>query len=457
MTDFTAFDRYVEEHANRYLERLREIVAIPSVAAQGMGQQEAADWVSETARQLGLEARQFTVDGSAPFVVAQGGQGPRALMIYNHYDVQPPEPLEEWESPPFELTERDGRLYARGVADNKGNLVARLCAVEAYQETIGPLPIRVQFVVEGEEEIGSPHVESFAHAHAELFQGFDGCLWESGSRDEDGHPLIVLGLRGILAVELHARTAAIDTHSGFGSLYPNAAWRLVEALSTLRTPDGEITIDGFMEHVRPPTQADLALLARIPFPDERIRQRLGMRSFLGGVTGQEALRQMLFRPSCTINGIWGGYQGQGSKTVIPKEAKAKLDMRLVPDLTPDLAYELLCAHLQRRGFDDIEVVRLDVGEMPARTSPEEPFVAAAVSVVRAVTQMEPIVYPFTPGSGPMYPLCQAFGIPTASFGVGHVAGQAHAPNENIYIEHFIEGIKMVGRLFAAVAELPERT
>ncbi|NOZ27265.1 MAG: M20/M25/M40 family metallo-hydrolase [Chloroflexi bacterium] len=455
MTDFAAFDRYVESHADLYLERLKGILRIPSIAAQGKGLQEAADWVCDMAREIGLEPRQITVDDSAPFVVAQGGQGDRGLMIYNHYDVQPPEPLEEWESPPFEPTERDGRIYARGVADNKGNLVARMCAVEAYQQVIGPLPVRVQFVVEGEEEIGSKHVEAFAHAHPELFRDMNGCLWEAGYRDESGRPVISLGLRGILAVELHARTARIDAHSGNGSLYPNAAWRLVEALSTLRTPDGEITIDGFMDHVRPPTQADLELLARIPYPDELIRQRLGMKSFLGGVTGQEALRQLLFRPSCSINGIWGGYTGQGSKTVIPKEAAAKLDMRLIPDLTPDLAYDLLCAHLQRRGFDDVEVVRMEVGEMPARTPPDAPIVAAAKAVVQEVAQAEPIIFPFMAGSGPMYPLCQAFGIPAVSFGVGHAASQVHAPNENIYIQHFIDGIKAAGRFLAAVAEMPD--
>jgi len=455
MTDFTEFDRYVESHVGLYLDRLKEILRIPSVAAQGTGLQEAADWVTHMAQEIGLQARQITVEDSAPFVVAQGGQGERGLMIYNHYDVQPPDPLDEWESPPFEPTVRDGHIYARGVADNKGNLVARLCAVEAYQQVIGPLPVRVQFIVEGEEEIGSKHIEAFAHTHSDLLQNMDGCLWEAGYRDESGRPVISLGLRGILAVELRARTANIDAHSGNGSLYPNAAWRLVEALSTLRTPDGEITIDGFMDHVRPPTPADLELLARIPYPDEQIRERLGIKSFLGGVTGQDALRQLLFRPSCTINGIWGGYTGPGTKTVIPKEATAKLDMRLIPDLTPDLAYELLCAHLKRRGFDDVEVVRAEVGEMPARTPPDSPFVAIAARVVEEVAQAEPIIFPFMAGSGPMYPLCQAFGIPAASFGVGHAASQVHAPNENIRIEHFVDGIKMIGRFIAAMAELPK--
>lgn len=455
MDDFTAFDAYVDAHVDRFIERLMEFLRIPSVAAQGMGLHEAAEWVVGEAQRLGLAVETFTVDDSAPFVVAHGGRGERGLMIYNHYDVQPPDPLDEWITPPFEPAIRDGRLYARGVADNKGNLVARLCAVEAFQEIFGQLPLRVQFVVEGEEEIGSIHVEPFAHAHPELFQDIDGCLWEAGYRDESGRPVISLGLRGILAVDLRVRTANIDAHSGQGSIYPNAVWRLVEALSTLRSPDGEILVDGLMDHVRPPTEADLALLDDVPFDDEAIRRRLGIRSFLGGVTGREALRQMLFRPSCTINGIGGGYQGPGTKTVIPKEAWAKLDFRLIPDLTPDLVFDLLRAHLDRRGFDDVEVVRAEVGEMPARTDPRSPFVETAVRAVSEATGRKPVVLPMMSGSGPMYPLCQAFGIPAASFGVGHAASHVHAPNENIVVDDFVSGIKAVGRLLAYTARLPQ--
>lgn len=450
--NYAQFDRYVDDHAGEFLARLQALCRIPSVAAEGgPAMAEAAGQVLALCRDVGLDA-QLVPTGGAPVVLAQGGRGPCGLLVYNHYDVQPPDPLDAWSVPPFAAEIRDGFLYARGVADNKGNLVARLCALEAYRAVFGEPQLRLCFVLEGEEEVGSPHLAAFAADHAGLLRSLDGCVWESGYKDEAERPVVELGLKGVLAVELHVRTALSDAHSGYGGLYPNAIWRLVEALSTLRTPDGTVTVDGLGDHVRAPSPAEERVIEAIPFDATAVQRSLGLRSFLGGLTGTAALRRLMFEPTCTVNGIWGGYTGPGSKTVIPAQAWAKLDFRLVPDLTPELTLQLLRQHLKRRGFDDVEVVDTEDGLLPARTDPEAPVVKTALAALADVYGVPPVVHPTSPGSGPMYQLCQAYGIPAVSFGVGWWGSHVHAADENIRVADYLAGIKVMGRMIGMYAE-----
>lgn len=450
--DYRAFDAYVDAHADEFLGHLVELCRVPSVAAEGgPAMAQAAELVVALCRWAGVTARLEPTAGGPPIVLGEAGDGRRRLLIYNHYDVQPPDPLDEWLSPPFEPTVRDGALYARGVADNKGNLVARLAAARAFREVFGALPLRLVFVLEGEEEVGSPHLESFAQAHADLLRTMEGCIWEAGYKDEEGRPTISLGLKGILAVELHVRTADTDAHSAAGGLYPNAIWRLVEALSTLRAADGTVLIDGLLDHVRPPTDQEMAMLERLPYDATAVQRRMGIASFLGGLTGVAALRRLVFEPTVTINGIVGGYTGPGSKTVIPCRAMAKLDIRLVPDLSPDLVLQLLRDHLARRGFADVQVVAIEGGLMPARTDPNAAIVKVALAALEDVHGCAPNVYPSMAGSGPMYQLCQAYGIPAVSTGVGWAHSRNHAPNESIRIADFIEGIKVMGRIYGQFA------
>ncbi len=448
--DYGRYDRHVEEHVGECLEELAELCRIPSVSAEGgPALARAAERVAELCARWGVRAELIAVPGGPPVVLGQAGDGDRGLLVYNHYDVQPPDPLDEWTSPPFDPQVRDGGLYARGAADNKGSLVARLAAVHAYKETIGPLPLRLVFLFEGEEEVGSPHLEAFAREHAELLQSVDGCLWEGGGKDEHGRPLISLGVKGDTSFELRVRTANADAHSSYGGIYPNAAWRLAEALATLRAPDGRVTIDGLMEHVRPPSEADLALVQRIPFDADAVRAEHGMRAFLGDLTGSAALRRLFYEPTCSINGLLAGYTGPGSKTVIPCRAMAKLDLRLVPDLAPELVAQLVRAHLARRGFEEIEVIDLEDGLMPVRTDPGAPLVRRAVEALRAVGGVDPVIYPTSPGSGPMYQLCR--GLPTVSFGVGWAGARIHAPNESLRIADLVQGIRALARFWHGLA------
>ena len=439
------FNAYVDANAERFIAELQEACRQPSISAQKVGLEEMAQVVLERLRRLGAEARLIEVEGAPPLVYGELGEGDRTLMFYNHYDVQPPEPLELWESDPFDPQIRQGALYARGASDNKGNLMARLQAIEAWLATRGELPLRVTFVVEGEEEVGSPHLAQFVAEHRELLEGADGCLWESGYKDPAERLVITLGLKGILYVELRAQGAAQDLHSSWATIVPNPAWRLVWALASLKDEEDRITLDGLMDHVAEPTPEEMEMLAAIPFEEEKLKADYGIPRFIRDLSGLELLKKHLFGPTCTICGFKTGYTGPGGKTVLPHEAVVKVDFRLVPDLTPELVMDLLRKHLDRRGFTDVEVVDLS-GVRPAKSDPQAPIVRAAVEAARAVYGREPVVYPLMAGSGPMYLLCQGLGIPAFSTGVGHAGSNIHAPNENIRLTDYIEGIKYIGEL-----------
>lgn len=447
------FYAYVDANADRFVAQLERLCSQPSVAAQNLGVAETARMVLDMLRGIGADARLIEVADAPPVVYGEIGGGDKTLIVYDHYDVQPPEPLDQWHSDPFSPEIREGFLYCRGVADNKGDLVSRLQAIEAYQEAMGGLPLRIKFVFEGEEEVGSPHLAQFVAENKGLLQGADGLLWEGGRKDMSGRPQIYLGLKGIQYVELRATGASRDVHSSWAPLVPNPAWRLVWALSTLKDEHDHITVDGLMEHVAPPPDDDLELLRRIPFEELKIKEDLEIPQFLGGVTGMDAVQSLLYAPTCTICGIVAGYIGEGSKTVLPSEARAKLDFRLVPDLEPDLVLDLLRKHLDRRGFDDIEIVEMS-GEHPAKSSPEASIVRAAVEAARVVYGQDPVVYPLMAGSGPMYPLSQALGIPVVSgVGVGHAQSRIHAPNENIRLSDYFESVKFTGQLIHLFAIL----
>ncbi len=447
------FNAYVDANADRFVAELQRLCSQPSVAAQKLGVTETAEMVLKMLQDVGADARFIHVADAPPVVYGEMGQGDKTLMIYDHYDVQPPEPLDQWESEPFSPEVREGFLYARGVADDKGNLVSRVQAIEAYQEAFGELPLKVKFVFEGEEEVGSPHLAQFVAESKELLVGADGCLWEGARKDMAGRPRIYLGLKGIMYVELRTKGASTDLHSAWAPLVPNPVWRLVWALNTLKDREDRITVDGFMDHVVEPSAEEMELLKKIPFEEDEIKEDLGIPQFLGGAEGLDAVKNYLYAPTCTICGIRAGYIGEGSKTVLPNEAMVKLDFRLVPNLEPDLVVDLLRKHLDRRGFEDVEIIPMS-GEHPAKSSPEAVVVRAAIEATKAVYGQDPVVYPLMAGSGPMYPLSQALGIPAVSgVGVGHAQSRIHAPNENIGLSDYIEAIKCMGefiRLFSVL-------
>ena len=442
------FQAYIDANRKRYLDELGGLLPPPRVPAHREGPKGMAGLVPARLERLGAVVRRYEVGGSPPILYAELGQGAQTLLVYNHYDVQPADPLDEWQSPPFQPQVRDGHLYGRGVADDKGDLLCRLQAIEAYQEVFGGLPLRVKFLIEGEEEVGSPHLRTFAEQHADFLEA-DGCLWEGGEKDSAGRFVLTLGVKGICYLELAVATAATDMHSMWGGIVPNAAWRLTWALSSLKNEADEILIDGLLEHVRFPTAAERAQLAALPFAEDQIREDFGFGSFVRGLTGVDLLAKHFYEPTCTICGLKSGYIQTGAKTVLPNTAVAKVDIRLVPDLTPELVQELVRAHLDRRGFFDVEMRCLN-GMRPARSPLDSPFVQACSAAARATYGSEPLVYPTSPGSGPLHTLARE--TPAVMAGVANAGSRLHAPNENIRVQDYYEGIRFVGELIRQMAE-----
>ncbi|MEK7468029.1 MAG: M20/M25/M40 family metallo-hydrolase [Planctomycetota bacterium] len=397
---------------------------IPSVSAQGTGIREAVALLLETFRELGCDARVIeTARNPVVFAEKKAAGAKKTLLIYNHYDVQPPEPFEEWVSPPWVPAERDGKLYARGVADNKANLAVRLGAVKALGDR---LPVNLKFTVEGEEEIGSPSLAGFVAKNRDLVAA-DACLWETGGKDEQGRPDIICGVKGILHAEAVAKGPSRDLHSSVGVAVPSSAWRLVHALSGLRAPDGIVTLPGFYDKVRRADAADREALRAMPYDEEARKKLYGIDGFLGGLSGEDLKEALVFKPTININGLKGGYQGEGSKTVLPKEASVKFDVRLVPDQDPKEVEAAL-----RRYLATFAVELVDVhGYPPARTPVDAPVVRAAVDSARDAYGKEPWILPLMPASGPMY-VYRAL-MPCVSFGAGHPGASIHSPNENVVL------------------------
>lgn len=446
MTDMAAIDGIIERRLEGTLAELARLCAQPSVSATGQGMRECADLVAGMLRARGFEVRLIETKGQPVVFGERPGRSERTLLLYNHYDVQPPEPLDLWVTPPFEPTIRDGKMFARGVSDDKGHLVSRLAAIDALLEADGDLPCRIKFVVEGEEETSSANLEGFVRSHKELLRG-EACLWEFGGVNHEGTPIQYAGLRGIVYVELVVETARIDTHSGLGgSIFPNAAWRLTWALNTLKGPDERIRLPGFYDKVRPPSAEDLALLAELPDEAPDYLERFGLGGFLKGLTGgPELTREELFSPTCTICGLTSGYQGPGSKTVLPARASAKVDFRLVPDMEPEDVLRQLRAHLDAEGFSDVQIEDLG-SEPPARTPLEDPFLQMVVRTAEDVYGKPQLVTPMTGGSGPNYLFVRDLGMPVATAGIGYPGGQVHAPNENIRLDYFVAGIRHTARI-----------
>ena len=356
MSDINAIDSFLDAKLDQSIAELSRLVAQPSVGAQNWGLQECAALVAEMLKARGFATRIMPTAGAPVVYAERSGRSDKTLLIYNHYDVQPAEPLELWESPPFEPSLRDGKLYGRGVSDDKGQLVARLHAIDALLAADGELPCKIKFIIEGEEETSSAHLHEFIEQNQELLQA-DACIWEFGGVDHREVPMQYLGLRGICYVELSVESLSTDAHSGLGgSIFPNAAWRLIWALNSLKGPDEHIRIPGFYDAVKLPSQRDRTFMEALPEVADEYKQRYGVKQFLKGLKGGVELRiAEVFEPTCTICGLTSGYQGPGSKTVLPARASAKVDFRLVPDQTPEVVVEQLRAHLDAQGFQDVQV------------------------------------------------------------------------------------------------------
>jgi acetylornithine deacetylase/succinyl-diaminopimelate desuccinylase-like protein len=431
-----------------------EYVRHPSISAQNIGIAEVGAMLLEMLSKLGLEAQSIATKRH-PMILGRWDKKPGAprVLLYGHYDVQPPEPLEAWISPPFEPTIRDGRIYARGIGDNKGQHFAQLLAIESHLAVLGTLPCNVAVLLEGEEEIGSPHIAEFVREHREKLAA-DLVITADGALHPSGRPTVTFGVRGVASFELRARSAGRDMHSGnFGGVAPNAIWTLVQLLATMKNAKGEITIDGFHERIIPPSNMEREAAARLPLDLDAIKAELGL-SRLDEPQDRPYFERLMFHPTLTINGLHGGYGGAGSKTVLPSEAVAKCDIRLVPRQTPQEIFEKVAAHV-RRHAPDVEFVAQG-SMLPSRTSMESPYVPPIRQAVVAGQGFEPLLYPSSGGTLPNYAFTDTLGLPAFTVPYANADEANHAPNENLKLDCFIKGIRTGAALLSHLGAMARR-
>jgi len=428
----------VERNRESYLETLFTLLRQPSISAQNVGVRECADLLAGMVKDAGMVARIMETQ-SQPVIYAERIVSPEAftVLFYGHYDVQPPEPLESWHSAPFRPEVRDGKIFGRGTGDNKGQLMAHVLAVQTWIATRGELPLNIKMVFEGEEESSSPHLDAFVASNRGLLKA-DLVYTSDGSLHETGTPLVILGVRGILFIELTAWGAKWDNHSGNkGGVVPNPAWKIVDLLRTMRDMQGHVTVDGFYDGVSPPDAATLELIRRLPFDPEKTRAAIGYDGF--DLDRETYYRRLMLEPTFNIAGFTSGYGGEGSKTIIPAKAVLKVDFRLVGDQDPEDIFLKVSRHVQQHA-PDIHIKYL--GSMkPSRTRPDVPAVQRVVEAVREAYGVEPMVQPSLGGSLPDYVWTRTLGVPSVLVPYANADENNHAPNENLDLENFYAGIK----------------
>jgi len=447
--------RFIDDHRDDSLEALKTLIRQPSISAQDKGVKECAGLLANTMRRFGIPAEVIETP-TQPVVYGEiiRAPGDYTLLCYGHYDVQPPEPLELWTSPPFEPTVRDGRLYGRGTGDNKGQLIAHVLAARAWMEIGGGLPLNVKFIFEGEEESGSRNLANFvreqrARLAADLVYISDGGLHPSGA------PVVSLGNRGILGVTLTAQGADRDNHSGNkGGVAPNPVWMLVQLLSTMVDPSGRVLIDGFYDRVRPIGAVEERLLAGLDFDPKAFAATMGLQDL--PMDGPTYWKRIMLEPYVNINGFISGYVGPGSKTIIPSTAECRMDFRLVVDQTTEDTFQKVKAHVAKvdprvrvaaRGFGSME---------PSRTSPDHPAVDVIARAIKAHRRVQPFINPCAGGSLPNAVWPQVLGVDHIEVPYANADENNHSPNENMSLERYFDGIHVSAEVFAALADAHKR-
>jgi len=443
--------QYIDAHVGDFIKDLIKLIKQPSVSAKDEGTEECAKLLQKMMSETGISTKILRGKKGNPVVYGErkSKNSSKTLLFYDHYDVQPPEPLEKWTHKPFGGEIANGKVYGRGASDNKGNIVSRLKAVQTFLEVTSDVPANIKFFVEGEEEIGSPHLEPIIKKHKDLFSA-DACIWEFGGTNRSGQPNLYLGLKGVLSVELRAKGATKDVHSANAPLIPNPAWRLIWALNHLKDAQENVLIKGFYENVLPPSPNEIKTLKNIPLEEEESRKELGLEKYLKNRSGLEALKALLYQPTCTINGLISGYTGKGSKTVLPHEATAKLDFRLVPNQDSGEIFGKLVRHLKKHGFEDLEITKHGSTD-PTRTPITDPFVKLVAKTAEKVYGKKVVIYPLSAASGPMHLFRRIMGYPVVSVGCSHPESNTHAPNENLKIDSFIKGTKFIATLISDFA------
>jgi acetylornithine deacetylase/succinyl-diaminopimelate desuccinylase-like protein len=443
---------YIDKNKERYLAELKELLAIPSVSTNRENTNDilrCAQWVADHMRAIGLHNVQIFPTPGHPVVYSEwlNAPGRPTVLLYGHYDVQPPEPLELWTSPPFEATVRGENLYARGAADDKGQILIHFKSIEAYLRNGGSLPVNIKLLIEGEEEIGSEHLEAFVIEHKDLLKA-DLVLISDSSMFAKGVPSICYGLRGLAYMQVDLVGPNKDLHSGsFGGTVHNPIQALAEIIAQLHDKHGKVTIPGFYDDVRALSAKERGAYKKLPWSDKKYARDLGVKE-LYGERGFTTLERVWARPTLECNGIWGGFTGEGAKTVLPSKASAKISMRLVPDQKSAKVAKLFEKQIRKLapGTVKISVRNLHGGEA-AITPIDSPGVKAAVAALEKGFGKKPL-YQREGGSIPIVvQFKQLLGIDTVLLGFGLPDENAHAPDEFINLNNFFGGIKTSAHFF----------
>jgi acetylornithine deacetylase/succinyl-diaminopimelate desuccinylase-like protein len=440
---------HIDGQRASHVERLIDYVRHPSISAHDVGIGEVAGLLVFMLTEIGLEAKLVPTAGH-PMVLARRDEAPElpTVLLYGHYDVQPPDPLAAWTTPPFEPAIRDGRIYARGVADNKGQHLAQILAIEAHLKVRGRLPCNVILLLEGEEEIGSPHIAEFVRTHRDALRA-DLAVTADGQMHASGRTTLKFGSRGVVSFELRARHAKRDVHSGnFGGVVPNPLWTLVHLLATMKNEQGEITIAGFHDDIVPPGREEREAAASLPLDLDELKRTLGL-SRLDAPADRAFYDRLCFYPTLTINGLHGGYAGPGTKTVLPHEAFAKCDIRLVEAQDPADILAKVAAHVARHA-PEVALIAHEEGMLPSKTPLDSPYAQPIRQAILAARGVEPLLYPAGFGSLPGYAFTKILGIPAFVVNYANADAANHAPDENLTLACFHDGIRTGAALLSAL-------
>jgi len=422
--------KYVDKNMNNLISDLQILIRQPSVSAKNEGIEECSKLVQKLLKKSGIKSEILRLKkGIAPIVYGEikSKQNPKkTLMFYNHYDVQPAEPFDLWDDPPFSGIRKGNKIFGRGATDDKGELITRIKAVEACLKTTGDVPCNIKFVIEGEEETGSAHIEKYLKKYKKKFSS-DGVIWEFGYVDAKNRPIIGLGMKGLLFVELSVKESNQDAHSSLAVLIKNPAWRLIDAVKTLRDSSGKVLIKDWYKEVTPLSKQDLELIKKEPFDENVFRKEFGIKSFVGNKKGIDAKKALVAGATCNIAGFVSGYIGDGAKTVLPSNALIKIDFRLIPKMDPKKQVARLKSHLKSKGFGDVKI-KIFHGEAAARTDSSDPFVnqvkdAADKSFGTSILNVS------NAGTGPMYSFIDILKAPCISIGSTYMFSRIHSPNE----------------------------
>ena len=417
---------------------LRKLVKHPSISAQSVGIEECASALNEIMRDSGISSNIIKLTDGNPIVYGEvKSSSKKTLLLYSHYDVQPVEPLDDWKYNPFSGVVADNKVHGRGAADSKGNVIALIKAAKAFLDTTGEPPVNLKFLIEGEEEISSINLPDFVKKNKLMLKANASLCFDS-SLNPSGTASIYAGLKGLLYLELRCKTASTDMHSGLAPIVPNPAWRLVTALSSIKNEE-KITVDGWYNDVKVPSKEDLKLVQELDYDEKMIKKEYGVKEILGNVTGKEALKKLLFEPTCNIAGIESGYTSAGSKTVLPNEAFVKLDFRLVYDQNTDDLLKKLRTHLGKRGFTDMTIYKLGTVE-PSKTDTSANIVKAASIAAENVYKKKPALFPNMWGSGPDFVFTKILKLQSVWTGCSPSYANIHAPNEFTTVKNVLDGV-----------------